>query len=707
MDMKKKRAAFAGGLLLIQAAQMVLMLGIMLTKEISLKEGFLPEAVRQFGMLAVLIVITLLYYLFMGKKKSFENAAFIAVGGIAVLMSFADLFFFTKAVKMTGTDKPFYCLVLLIMVAWVAIAVIFSEKHSRFPMAIVIAGTALFVTTSLLKYRNEVLNQKVMIPMFIVMAVMLIAYLYMSEKLSKYVGLVLVLVQIVVSVVAYLKIKKSENIVQAIEGFFKGLTEKQLMNRIIVALLIMAALTIVLQFIKHYEIVGKLLCITLIGVILMTNNVIGAMETEAAESFGVDVTDAATNAVYGVFVRIDDSAETLDDIKNYKIAIHKEHDVAEISAAVSKLEEQAGTLLDIVTYENLSELGAAFYNREVNAVFIERSTATYIDAEYESKGIEWIFSEDTKVIADVSVDFVQPVADPDQQDDPDNPVEPVDPIKGEQKDDLTTQSFLIYISGIDVYGDINTKSRSDVNVLMAVNPVTKEIGLVTTPRDAYLEIPGKTKEGSRDKLTHAGNYGVNYSIATLEQLYGLNIDYYVRINFSGVQNVVNLLGGVDVVSLYNFTARHGNYPFKKGVNHMNGAQAVSFARERITLPGGDVTRGKHHIELIKGVFAKATTTAVLTNYQSLLDAVSSNFQTDMSTSEIAALAGMQLSDNAEWHFTSYASYGDGDMRKCASYSGGELWVCLLKQDSVTKAAGLLQRVLNGEHIADGEYEYEQ
>ena len=140
---------------------------------------------------------------------------------------------------------------------------------------------------------------------------------------------------------------------------------------------------------------------------------------------------------------------------------------------------------------------------------------------------------------------------------------------------------------------------------------------------------------------------------------------------------------------------------------MNGAQAVSFARERITLPGGDVTRGKHHIELIKGIFAKVTTTAVLTNYQSLLDAVADNFQTDISTNQIAALAAMQLSDGAEWHFTSYASYGDGATKMCNSYRGGELWVCVLKKKSVERATELIRRVLNGDKIPDGEYQYEQ
>lgn len=710
MNTKKKRAAFAGGLLYIQAAQMVIMLGIMLTKEISLKDGFLPEAERQVGFLVMMIVVTLLYYLLMGKKEGRGTAGFIAIGGLALGIFLVDLFFFTKSVKMTSRDTFYACLGLIALLGLVVIHILFNEKHYRFPMIFAVGFTAVIAASGLLQYRNEVLNQKAMIPMFIGMAVMLVVYLYMDDKYSKYVGIVLAAAQAIASAVAYVKLKKSKNIMKALDGFTKKVTEKQILKYILMALAVMLVITIILQFIKNYEIVGKLLSITCICIIILAYNVIGGLETEARDSFGINVMDATQNATYGVYVRLNDSAKSLDDIKGYKIAIHKEHDAEEMDAAVAKLQEQAGTALNIITYANLSELGTAFYQNEVNAVFIECSTANYIDADFEAREIEWMFSENTKIVANISVpikkndDEIEPQTDPGLVD-PDDQGIIIDPVVGEQKDDLTKSAFVVYVSGIDVYGDIKTKSRSDVNVLMAVNPVTKEIALVTTPRDAYLEIPGKTKEGKRDKLTHAGSYGVNYSIATLENLYGINVDFYVRINFSGVQNVVNLLGGVDVVSLYNFTARHGNYPFKKGVNHMNGSQAVSFARERITLPGGDVTRGKHHIELIKGIFAKVTTTAVLTNYQSLLDSVSNNFQTDVETDQIAALAAMQLSDSAEWHFTSYATSGEGATKMCASYSGGELWVSILNKDSVSTATELLSKVLNGEHIADGEYQY--
>ncbi len=242
-------------------------------------------------------------------------------------------------------------------------------------------------------------------------------------------------------------------------------------------------------------------------------------------------------------------------------------------------------------------------------------------------------------------------------------------------------------------------------MLVAVNPVTKEIALVSTPRDAYVYIAGHSTT-QKDKLTHAGNYGIDCSEKTLERLYGIKINRYIRINFTSVETIVDLLGGVDVVSLETFTSRWG-YKYVKGWNHVNGKEALVFARERKTVAGGDTVRGKHHIELLKGVINKITTTAVLTKYQSLLEKASQNFQTDLTTAEIAALVAMQLSDGAEWHFSSYAACGVGTMDWCAAYSGSKLYVNNLHDWSVKKGAELLTRVLNGEYIKDGEYEYDK
>ena len=710
MNIKKKRAGFAGGLIYMHAAQMVLLLGIMLTRDISLKKGFLPEAASQLVALTVLMLLTIAYFLLTGKKeRKNETTLFWLMAGVEAAYQLVDYILFAKKVKPTKEDLWFWAAGIAVLIVFTVIQIMADKGPWKFLMTVVIPVRAIISTLGLIRYKNEFLHAKVMVPMFLLMALLLVLFVWTGERFSLIVGCMLAVAQIVVTVFTVRKLSKSPSIMQALTGFARGKSEKSILFVFWIVAAILLLITIVLQLIKYYEIVGKMLSITGICLLILLYYSIGGIEAEVRESFGVDVNEAAKNAVYGVFVRMYDPAQKLDDVKSYRIAVHGEHDESEVEEAIAKLNETAGTDLNIIYLDNLSAVGSAFYNKEVDAVFIERSTATYIDADFETKGIAYIFSEETRVIADISVPLKEkqtPGGDPGPGDDPGVDPGIEDPEKKTDKEDLTQTPFIVYVSGIDVYGNIKTKSRSDVNVLVAVNPVTKEIALVTTPRDSYLDIPGKTTE-YRDKLTHAGNYGVQYSIATLENLYGINVDYYVRINFSGVEKVVNLLGGVDVVSLYNFTARHGPYDFKKGTNHMNGAQAVSFARERITLPGGDVTRGKHHIELIKGIFAKVTTTAVLTNYQSLLDAVADNFQTDISTNQIAALAAMQLSDGAEWHFTSYASYGDGATKMCNSYRGGELWVCVLKKKSVERATELIRRVLNGDKIPDGEYQYEQ
>ena len=698
----------------MHAAQMVLLLGIMLTGNISLKDGFFPEAARHLIALGLLILATFVYFVSSGKKKSKnENEILLFIGGFEVLFLIVDFILFSKKVKLVSDDRRFWVAGLAVLFVYIFVQMISDRNTWKMLMTVLIPLRAVIAIAGFLNYKNEFLHPKAMIPMFLLMALLLVAYIWTGERFSLIAGIALAVFQIVATIAMILKLGKSPNIMQAMTGFMRGRTEKQLLLWIWIAAAVILLITIVIQLIRHYEIVGKMLSVTFICLFLLLKSVIGGVEAEADEAFGVAVNDAAQNAVYGLFVRMADPAQKLQDVSSYRIAVHKEHDEAEVAEAVGKLNNMAGVTLQITYYPNLSEAGEAFYEDRADAVFIERSTATYIDSDFESRGIPWVFSEETRVIADVSVPLKPDIAvaknpgsqaDPDPGKDPEKTPTPT-PTRI-PKEDLTTTPFVVYFSGIDVYRDIKTKSRSDVNVLMTVNPKTKEIALVTTPRDAYVDIPGKTTE-YRDKLTHAGNYGVSYSVRTLEQLYGVQVDFYVRINFSGVEKVVDLLGGVDVNSLYQFTARHGPYDFKYGMNHMNGSQAVSFARERITVPGGDVTRGKHHIELIKGLFAKVTTTAVLTNYQSLLDAAADNFQTDISTNQIAALAAMQLSDGAQWHFTSYAAYGSGATKLCNSYRGGELWVCLLNKESVDKAAGLMNRVLAGEHIDETEYKYEQ
>ena len=217
---------------------------------------------------------------------------------------------------------------------------------------------------------------------------------------------------------------------------------------------------------------------------------------------------------------------------------------------------------------------------------------------------------------------------------------PVETVQGEANDVL--QPFNLYISGIDVDGPISTTSRSDVNIIVSVNPQEHKILLTTTPRDYYVTIPGISGE-QRDKLTHAGIYGVNKSIETLENLYGIDISYYVRVNFTSVVKIVDALGGVDVDSPYAFTTTHGNYEIKQGMNHLNGEMALGFARERYSFSSGDNQRGKNQEILLEALINKAMSPAILRDMGTLISTLGENVETNMGSDQISTLINWQLS----------------------------------------------------------------
>ena len=186
---------------------------------------------------------------------------------------------------------------------------------------------------------------------------------------------------------------------------------------------------------------------------------------------------------------------------------------------------------------------------------------------------------------------------------------------------VSEDPFSVYISGIDVYGDITQQSRSDVNIIATVNPKTKQILLVTTPRDYYVPIPG-VSEGYPDKLTHAGTYGIATSMATLEELYDVDIPFYVRVNFTSLIEMVDTLGGIDVESDIAFTTGEESglvVEVKEGTNHFNGQEALAFCRERHALAEGDNQRGKNQQAVIEAMLKKAMSPSILIKGPRLID----------------------------------------------------------------------------------------
>ena len=272
-------------------------------------------------------------------------------------------------------------------------------------------------------------------------------------------------------------------------------------------------------------------------------------------------------------------------------------------------------------------------------------------------------------------------------------------LTGAEANKITKEPFVIYLSGVDTRGELTENARSDVNILAAVNPVTKRVALVNTPRDYYVDLAGTD---SKDKLTHAGLYGVETSMETLGNLYGVNVDHYIRINFAGFISIIDALGGVDVYSDQAFTSvgSPGYYDpttFVEGWNHLDGKSALAFARERHAFASGDIQRGINQMKVIDAMLNKIKSPALLMGFSKIMDAASDCFVTSFSQDQISALVRMQLSDFAEWDIESYTVTGtSSSSTKCYSAKGQKLYVMKPDDSSVSKAREMLASVLGGE-----------
>ena len=272
-------------------------------------------------------------------------------------------------------------------------------------------------------------------------------------------------------------------------------------------------------------------------------------------------------------------------------------------------------------------------------------------------------------------------------------------LTGVEANKITKEPFVVYLSGVDNRGELTEKARSDVNILAVVNPTTKQAALINTPRDYYVDLAGTD---SKDKLTHAGLYGVETSMATLGNLYGVNVDHYIRINFAGFINIIDAIGGVDVYSDQAFTSvgSPGYYDpttFAEGWNHLDGKSALAFARERHAFKTGDIQRGINQMKVIDAMAEKLKSPALLMSFSKLMDAMSDCFVTSLSQEQISALVRMQLGDLSSWDIQSYSVTGTGGKSsKCYSAKGQSLYVMKPDENSVNEAKALIAAVLGGE-----------
>ncbi len=429
---------------------------------------------------------------------------------------------------------------------------------------------------------------------------------------------------------------------------------------LMVVLIVLNAVSVIVQLPLRRNKAGKLI-MGIVSLLLSGAMLYGVVAVNSVQSALSKIVGKMTETeITEVRVMNDNPATSMGDTRGYTFGYIADADTKNTQSILDEISKSFGTIKS-KGYDSMTALADALYDDEVDAILINQG---YVDLLTEKDGYT-DFRDQTRVLYTYTT------------------THEVDPLVPNTS--ITKEPFVVYCSGIDArVDDISAKSRSDVNILAVVNPTTKQILLVNTPRDYYLPL---ARNGELDKLTHAGLYGIDESMKVLGNLYGVQADYYVRVNFAGLVKIVDALGGVDIESDANFSCvpmetpdgngdyTYQKYSFTKGINHVNGSQALAFARERKAFADGDNRRGQHQMTVIKAIVNKACSSAVLTKYQELLKAASDAFITNMPYADISSLVQMQLGDMADWNITTYAVSGEGSTEYCYAL-GDKAWVMI-------------------------------
>lgn len=368
----------------------------------------------------------------------------------------------------------------------------------------------------------------------------------------------------------------------------------------------------------------------------------------------------------GVYVLKDDPAQTIQDAKGYSFGIMKSHGTEETQNAIAQINEELGAQITTTSYEGVRETADQLLEQHCKAVIMPDA---FIEMLADSEDYA-DFDDQIRQIASYEIRSEVETADVD--------------VKNPQG------IFTMYISGIDTFGRISTRSRSDVNILATVNTYTGEVLLVSTPRDYY--VPLSISDGQKDKLTHAGIYGINVSKETMEMIYDTDIDYYFRINFTGFEELIDALGGVDVYSEYPFDVEP-SFHYVEGVNHLSGIEALAFARERHAFAEGDRQRGENQMAVITAVINKMQSPAVLNDFNGLMSGLEGSFETDMPYQVMTNMVKNQISSGTQWNTVSYSVDGTGTSATTWSMNQ-KLYVMEPDQASIDKAKALMEAVKN-------------
>lgn len=394
---------------------------------------------------------------------------------------------------------------------------------------------------------------------------------------------------------------------------------------------------------KKIRLTGKILIIIFCLLLIPLNYTFSKTMNALAKT----ETHVETDSV-SIIVKANSTYQYTQDLKG-KVYSTLATDDKSVNKTIEKLQTENNENIQPKVYSGVLTLVNALYNNDVDCIIINESYRAMIEEDFPN------FSSDTRVI--YSKQYVTEINSP-------------------ENSDITRNTFNVYVSGIDTYGSITTKSRSDVNMIMTVNPTTKTILLTSIPRDYY--IPFNVLGGQRDKLTHSGLYGVNETMQNVASYFGIDIDYFIRVNFDSLIDIVDSLGGIEV---YNPQAFKN---FEVGKITLNGEEALAFSRERYSFEDGDKERGRNQMRVITGIINKVLSPAIISNYSELMDKLHVSFQTNMSDEQIISLVRMQLDDMSPWTIQQQSVNGNGQTLYSPIY-GSDLYMMVPDDKSVENA----------------------
>lgn len=381
----------------------------------------------------------------------------------------------------------------------------------------------------------------------------------------------------------------------------------------------------------------------------------------------ISESDTTETVQMSIVVMADSDIQSASNLSARKLIAPMDTDGKNLASFLNKIREEHSLTLSPSNSPSYIQGVRDLYEGKAEAMVINESYRGMIQEEYPN------FDTETRVISEFGVveeqkpDIVKAV-------------------------DIARTPFNVYVSGIDTWGPINTVSRSDVNILMTMNPVTKRILLTSIPRDTYLPIAGGGNN-QKDKLTHSGVYGIDSSVMTIENFLEIDVNYYARVNFSSLVKIIDEIGDIEVDNPQSFRA--GKYSFPTGKVQMDGQKALTYARERYHVKDGDAGRGRNQERIIVAILEKLMSPEILTNYVGILNSLQDSVQTNMKTADLFSLFNMQIENPGKWNFEMNSIEGEGSTGRHPSYAmpGYSLYMMVPYEGSVKSTQNKIQAVM--------------